>query len=178
MTTLADGQYVVVRGTPSSTGALAASSLSIRDAGSDTEAALRGNVRGYVAATQRFFVRDVGVDASGASLQGCPAVGLTDGQFVVVQGALSSSGVVAQKVQCEAEPADAEVERDGVAGAVDLAAASFTLTTGSGSAVSVTWNTTTYFGGVTPQTLSGKAVQVEGSLVGGRLMAAKIKAGD
>ena len=177
-TTLADGQYVVVRGTPSSTGTLAASSLSIRDAGSDSEAALRGNLRGYVAATGRFFVRDVGVDASGASVQGCPAAGLADGQFVVVQGAVSSAGVVAQKVQCEAEPADAEVERDGLAGAVDIAAAAFTLTTESGSTVSVSWTATTYFGGVTPQTLSGKVVQVEGSLVGGRLVAAKIKVGD
>ncbi len=175
---LANGQYVLARGRVGADGTLAASSLTIRDAGSDTEAELRGNIRNFDAATGRFIVRDVLVDPTGAKLEGCPAAGLADGLFVEVEGALGSTGVAARKIKCEDEPSDASVEREGVASGVDVAAMSFSLAQKKGEAVSVRWTSTTYFGGVTPKSLDGKKVNVEGSLVGGVLVASKIKADD
>ena len=121
----ANGQYVLVRGKAVGAGLLLAASLTVRDAGSDSEAALRGNSRSYDPANVRFFVRDVLVDASGAVTLGCPTAGPTNGQFVAVEGSLNSTGVLARKVRCEDEPPDAQVERDGVAGAVDIAGATF-----------------------------------------------------
>jgi hypothetical protein len=176
--TLANGQYVRVRGRVGADGVLAASSLTIHNAGADDEAELRGNISGYDPATGRFSVRDVMVDASGAIPQGCPATGLANGLYVEVEGSLSSSGVVASKVQCENEPSGASVEREGVAADVDIAGMSFSLVPEKGAAVSVRWTSTTYFGGVKPDTLAGKSVKVEGSLVDGVLIASKIKVGD
>jgi hypothetical protein len=177
-TTLADGHYVLARGRVAADGALRASSLTIRDTAADTEAELRGNIVGYDAATGRFSVRDVNVDASRATPEGCPATGLANGLFVEVEGSLSSTGVVASKIHCEAEPSGAEVEREGVASAVDIAGSSFSIVTEHGTAVSVKWTDTTYFGGVTPQTLSGKQVHAQGVLVGGVLVASKVKLDD
>ena len=177
-TTLANGQYVLVRGRVGADGVLAALSLTIRDAGADDEAELRGNISAYDPATGRFSVRDVMVDASGAIPQGCPPTGLANGLYVEVEGSVSSSGVVASKVQCENEPSGASVEREGVAAAVDIAGMSFSLVPEKGAAVSVRWTSTTYFGGVKPDTLAGKSVKVEGSLVDGVLIASKIKVDD
>jgi hypothetical protein len=118
--------------------------------------------------------RDVSVDASGATLQGCPAAGLANGLFVEVEGSLNGTGVVASKIQCAAEPSGASVEREGVAAAVDVAGTSFSLATEHGT-VGVKWTDTTFFGGIAPQTLSGKPVHVEGVLVGGVLIASKVK---
>lgn len=172
--TLANGQYVQVRGKVGIDGVLVAASVEIRDAASDSAAQLRGNIIGYVRATGTFSVRGVAVDASGASVQGCPATGLAEGLYVEVGGTLSSTGVVASTVHCEDEPSNAQVEREGVASAVDAAAGSFSLALDQGTVVSVKWTSTTYFGDLTPQTLAGTKVKVEGTLVGGVLMASKI----
>ncbi len=176
--TLADGQYVLVRGRVGTDGSLRASSLTIRDTAADTEAELRGNITGYDTVTGRFSVRDVNVDASHATREGCPATGLANGLFVEVEGSLSGTGVVASKLHCEAEPSDAKVEREGVASAVDIAAMSFSIVREHETAVSVRWTSTTYFGSVTPQTLSGKKVHAEGVFVGGVLVASKVKLED
>ncbi len=178
-TPLADGQYVLVRGAVGADGALRASSLTMRDTGSDTESELRGNISGYDGATLRFSVRDVSVDATGAQLEGCPAAGLANGLFVEVEGALSSTGVVARKLHCEDEPAGAAVEREGVAAVVNVAGMSFSLATEHGPVVDVKWTNTTYFGGVTPATLANKPVHVEGVLAGNNvLIASKVKRED
>ena len=171
---LANEQYVQVRGQVGADGTLAAASLTVRDAVSGSQSQLRGNIVGYVGSTRSFSMRGVAVDASGASVQGCPATGLAEGLYAEVDGTLSSTGVVARTVHCEDEPSNATVEREGVAGAVDAAAGSFRLTPEQGPVVSVRWTGTTYFGNLTPQTLAGNKVQVVGTLVGGVLMASKI----
>jgi hypothetical protein len=177
-TPLANGQYVLAHGAIGATGTLVATSLTIRDTGSDTEAELKGNIRGTISAPASFIVRDVTVDARTATLQGCPAGGLVDGLYVQVSGSLGSSGVLARTIQCQGEPSGADIEREGVASAVNAGAMNFTLTPKSQPAVSVTWTSKTYFGNVTPTTLAGQKVNVEGTLSGGVLTAKKIKVED
>ncbi len=177
-TPLANGQYVQVRGMVGSDGTLNAVSISIRDAESDNEAELHGNISAFDAVANRFTVRGVAVDASTASLQGCPATGLADGIYVEVHGSLAPAGVVAQTIQCENEPAGGTVERQGVASGVDLAAMQFTLTTQRGGVQTVAWTATTFFGGGTAQTMAGKSVEVQGSLVAGVLVATQIQIDD
>jgi Domain of unknown function (DUF5666) len=173
-TVLANGQYVQARGVTAADGSLVATALAIRDAGSDTEAELKGNVSRYDAATKRFEVRGVQVDGSSASVQGCPASGLADGVFVEVEGAVGSTGVIASQIHCEAEPGDATLEREGVAGSVDLAAKRFTITR-QGTVTTAAWTDATFFSGGTPQAMSGKEVHALGPLVGGVLTASRIE---
>lgn len=174
---LADGLYVLVRGTKAADGSLTASTVTLRNTGSDDEGELKGNINGYVSATRQFVVRGVAVDASAAAIQGCPATGLADGLFVEVHGALVSTGVRAKTVQCESESSGSTVERTGVASAVDTAARAFVLTRSSGP-ISVVWSDNTFFSGVTPQTLTGKTVQVQGQLSGAVLNASKVELED
>ncbi|HRI17397.1 MAG TPA: DUF5666 domain-containing protein [Burkholderiaceae bacterium] len=176
--TPADGQYVLVSGTVATDGSLRASSVSQRDTGSEDEAELHGNITGYDAATGRFSVRDVLVDASAATLEGCPVSGLVNGLYVEIEGSLGSNGVTARKLKCGDEPVDAAVEREGIAASVDTASRSFALATGPGASVPVRWTEATYFGELTPATLSGQQVKVEGSFVDGVLVARKIKRDD
>ncbi len=173
---LANSQYVRVRGMGDAAGVLVATSVTIRDGSTGSEAELKGNISGYDAVTKRFVVRGVTVDAIGTTrVEACPATGLANGLFVEIHGSLGSNGVVAQTIHCENEPSGSTVEREGNAGAVNISGMGFSLLPENGSALSVTWTATTYFGGVTPQTLSGKKVHVEGSLVGTTLVATKIK---
>jgi Domain of unknown function (DUF5666) len=176
-TAIANGQYVQARGTTAADGSLVATTLEVRDAGSDTEAELKGNVSRYDAATQRFEVRGVPVDGSSASLQGCPATGLADGLFVELEGAVGSSGVIAKEIQCKAEPGDATLEREGVIGNVDLAAKRFTITR-QGVVTAAAWTDATFFTGGTAQTMSGKLAHALGPLVGGVLTASRIEIED
>ena len=176
--TLADGQYARVQGVPTGADALRADTVMLRVGASGDDGELRGNISGYDAATGRFSVRDVAVDASGAMLQGCPAAGLSNGLFVEIHGALTSSGIAAASIECESEPSEATVEREGIATAVDSAASSFTLRTEGGATLVVRWSDSTYFGGVTPQTLTGREVQAEGVLDNGVLIASKISRDD
>lgn len=177
-TALVEGKYVLVSGRVGADGALTATTVTVRNAESDDEGELKGNVSGYVAASRQFSVRDVVVDASVAAISGCPATGLADGLFVEVHGALVSTGVRAKSVQCEAESATATIERKGTVGAVDTAARTFALVTTGGTALSVKWTDTTFFDGGMPATLSGKRVEVQGQLSGTLLTAGKVEIED
>ncbi|MFT3954413.1 MAG: DUF5666 domain-containing protein [Piscinibacter sp.] len=174
-TALADGLYVQVRGTVRADGSVNAVSVRVRDGRSEAEAELKGNVEGLDLATLHFSVRGVAVDASRAEIESCPNGALADGQFVEVEGALGATGVIAKSVHCEDEPDGATVERKGTAGSVDAAASRFTLSTGSGEVLAVRWTELTYFKNVTPATLAGQRVEVEGRLVDGVLVAQKVK---
>ena len=175
---LRNGQYVQVRGSAVSDGALVASGVTVRDGESEVEAELKGNITGYLAATVRFSVRGVAVDASHAALSGCPNAGLADGLFVEIEGSLSAGGVVAAKVHCEGEPVGATIEREGLASAVDVAARRFSLTPENKVPIVVGWTDLTFFGGVVPASLTGRKVHVEGSVVSGVLMATQVKVDD
>lgn len=176
-TPLANGLYVRVEGAPRADGALAAASVTVRDGQSQAEAELKGTVTAFNLATMSFVIRDVVVDAGTAQIEGCPAGGLSDGLFVEVHGSLSSTGVVAEELHCGDEPSDAVIEREGVAGSVDLAAKTFVVTH-DGRTQLVSWNDQTFFRDLTPQTLDGKQVGVEGVMSGSVLNASKIKLGD
>lgn len=175
---LADRQYVRVRGTLRADGALQASAITLRDGSNEPESELKGNILGFDAATQRFQVRGVAVDASRAQLEGCPGGVLAEGLFVEVEGALNATMLVAKKVKCEAEEAGDTVGRKGTVGAVDLPNTRFVLTPSTGTPVTVRWTATTLFSHATPQTLSGRRVEVEGTLDAGELVARKIEAED
>lgn len=177
-TVLADGQYVRVRGSFAEDGTLLATQVRLRDGRDEPESELKGSIIGFDAATNTFQIRDVAVSAAGAKLEGCPASGLRDSLFVELEGTLGPTGVIAKKIACKDEPAGAVIERKGVASAVDPAGSSFTLTPAGKPPLAVTWSALTYFGSVTPQTLSGKTVEVVGTLVNGVLQATKIKVDD
>lgn len=172
---LAEGRYVQVRGTVQTDGSVKAQSVRIRDGLTEAEAELKGNIEGLELATLRFSVRGVAVDASRAEIESCPNGALADGQFVAIEGALGATGVIAKSVHCEDEPSDATVERKGTAGSVDAAASRFTLTTGTGATLAVRWTELTYFKNITPATLAGQRVEVEGRLVDGELVAQKVQ---
>jgi hypothetical protein len=174
---LASGRYVRVFGVVGADGTLAAVTVTVRDGSSESEAELQGTITGFNAATQTFTVRDVAVDASRASLEGCPASGLADGVFAEIHGSLNNTTVIAEQVQCESEPAGGIVEREGTAGSVDPSAMTFVLTDQGKSQV-ISWSAQTFFRNVTPATLSGKKVNVEGVLVNGALNASKVKLDD
>lgn len=176
--TPANEQYVLAQGAIDASGRLIASSVTLRDTGSESEAELHGTITDYDPATLRFAVRGTAVDAAAAALEGCPVDGLANGLYVEVEGAMSNSGVVAKEVHCEDEPDDATIEREGIAGSVDTAARRFELTPEHDAPVPVRWSDATYFGGVTPATLAGRKVQVEGSFVDGVLEARKVKGED
>ena len=86
------------------------------------------------------------------------------------------TGVIAKSVHCEDEPSGATVERKGTAGSVDLAAQRFVLTLSGGATLNVSWSGVTFFEDVTPATLAGQRLEVEGKLVDGVLVAKKIQA--
>lgn len=173
---LADGRYVQVRGTVQSDGSIRAEAVRLRDGTGDAEAELKGTVDAFDAATGRFRVRGVTVDATRATLEGCPGSGLADGLFVSVEGSLDATTVIAKSVHCENEEVDSTVERKGVAESVDTGASLFVLRPTSGAALTVRWTAATYFKNVGVATLAGQRVEVEGRLVDGVLVAQKISA--
>lgn len=175
---LANGQYVQARGMVGADGVLAATLVTVRDGKSQPESELTGTVVGFDGLAGTFSVRDVLVTVGSASLEACPSGGLQDGLFVEVEGAMNTSGVTAKEIHCTSEAADSTVEREGMASAVDISASSFTLLRTGSTSVPVSWTALTYFGNVTPQTLSGVKVEVEGVLSGGVLQASKIKRDD
>ena len=167
------GRYVVVVGHRLIDGSLQAESVTVRDGTREPEAELHGDITAFVSASS-FQVRGVVVDASGAVLESCPASGLANGIYVELQGALTPTGVRASELHCSGEPAGATVERTGVAGSIDTVARTFVLSTSSGS-TPVSWSATTLFEGVSPATLAGRRVQVEGQFSGGVLIARQIE---
>lgn len=177
-TALANGQYVRVNGAVGSDGMLIAAGIAIRDGEAGNESQLRGNINAYDAVAKRLTVRGVSVDFGAASLLGCPSSGLSNGLFVDIDGSLSGNGIVASSIRCEVESPGSTVERDGVASAVDVVMQQFTVRSERGVDTVVQWSSTTFFGGVTPLTLTGKVVEVEGALVSGVLVASKVKVDD
>ena len=98
---VAEGLYARVQGRWSDDGSRFVASRVILRGVDDTPAAeVTGPVAGWDAARQRFTVRDVPVDASAATLSGCPAEGLADGLRVQVRGELGDDGVVAATIRC------------------------------------------------------------------------------
>jgi hypothetical protein len=174
---LANGLYVRVFGVVRADGTLAAATVALRDGRSESEAELQGTITGFNAATQTFMIRDTAVDASRASLENCPAGGLADGVFAEVHGSLNNTTVIAGQVACESEPAGGTVEREGMANSVDPSAMTFVLTD-KGKTQVVSWNAQTFFRNLTPATLNGQKVNVEGVLVNGVLNASKVKLDD
>ena len=177
-TSLENGRYVQVRGSASADGALVASGVMIRGGESAIESELKGNIAGFLPAAVSFSVRGVQVDASHATLVGCPSTGLANDLFVDIQGALSANGVVAGTVHCESETPNATIEREGVASAVDLTNRRFSLTPEKKSPIVIGWTESTFFGRVAPSSLAGKTLHVEGSFVNGILAATQIKLED
>jgi hypothetical protein len=177
--TPANGSYVQVQGLVGSDGTLVASTVNVRDSETEDDSELNGTVVGFDSVAKTFMLRDVLVGAGTASLQNCPTGGLANDLYVEVTGSLASNGVVAATIHCKSEPAGSTIERHGRSSAVDAAAKTFTLTPGQGAPLTVQWVDTTFFGnGLTPATLSGKTVDVQGSFVGAVLVATKIKLDD
>ena len=168
--------YVQVQGKVGSDGTLVATTVNVRDAKTEDDSELSGTVVAFDAVAKHFTLRGVLVEASTAPLQNCPAGGLADGLYVQVAGTLASNGVIATTIRCGSEPAGGTIERQGKSSAVDTVARTFTLTPETGTALTVQWTDTTFFGnGLTPATLSGKTVDVQGSFVGTVLVATKVK---
>ena len=173
---LSEGVYVRVKGSYAADGSLIASTIVIRslERESGREVELHGSILNFKSNAD-FTLRGVAIDASSAKLS-CPGVvALSNGQQVEVEGHLTSAGkLIAAEVKCETPDAQSIVERDGVATAVDTTAK--TLTLGSlPNAVKVTWTATTVFINLDAATLSGKNIEVQGTLSGGILTATKIK---
>lgn len=173
---LSEGVYVRVKGNYSADGTLVASTIVIRslERESGREVELHGSILNFKSNAD-FMLRDVAIDASTAKIS-CPGVvALTNGQQVEVEGHLSATGkLVAVEVKCEIQDDKSIVGRDGVASAVDTNAKTLTLGT-LANAIKVNWTATTLFINVDPATLSGKTVEVEGTLSGAVFTAIKIK---
>ena len=99
-------------------------------------------------------------------------------ESVVGKGIAEKIGLPMGIVSLKIEESGEKVEREGVAGSVDAGARSFTLAQEHGASVPVRWTDATYFGALTPATLPGQPVKVEGSFVDGVLVARKIQRGD
>ena len=168
------GRYVVVVGHRLADGSLQAASVTVRDGTDAPGAELHGNITAFVS-NSSFQVRGVNVDASTAAITGCPASGLADGLYVELEGSLTPTGVRATELHCDGEPAGATVERGGVAGSVDTVAQTFVLSNSTGTPVPVSWTTTTLFQNVSPATLAGKRVEIEGQFNGNVLVARQIE---
>lgn len=172
------GSYVVIKGTYGSDGTLKATTVVIRGIDQDkgNEVELHGTTVDFKA-NDDFRIRGVPVDASHASidLASCLSGKLANNLQVSATGSLTASGkVILTSLKCEkAEDGQTIVEREGVAGKVDTVAKTFTLTTGV-EALAVQWSSATTFVGVDAATLSGKRVEVEGTVSAGVLRAEKI----
>lgn len=172
------GVYVVVKGAYSTNGALKASTIVIRGVDNDrgNEIELHGTVSNFKSVSD-FMVRGVPVNASGAVIDascGASARLFNDLQ-VSVTGSLAASGQVnITSVKCEkAEDGVTTLEREGVAGSVDLPAKKFKLATQADIAI-VQYGSATTFVDVTAETLDGKRIRVEGTLKAGVIQAEKV----
>jgi len=182
---LRTGVYVVVKGTyvSTNTGAvLSASTVVIRgvDQEKENEVEIHGTILNFKSAAD-FTLRGVRINASGARIDdSCgSSVRLADDLQISAKGNLQPSGVVlVKKIECETvQEGQSHVEREGVAGRIDAAASTFSLTTFR-DIVAVRFSAATTFVGVTPTTLDGKRLEVEGTVVAGVLRAEKISLED
>lgn len=173
------GVYVVVKGTYNTSSTLKAATIVIRGVDQDrgNEVELHGTIANFKSAAD-FTVRGVPVNATGAIIDlSCGAnAKLANDLQVSVKGSLSASGqVTITAVKCEKpEEGVTTIEREGVAGTINLAAKQFKLTTTSEIAT-VQYGSATTFVDVTAETLDGKRVRVEGTLKAGILQAEKVK---
>jgi hypothetical protein len=182
--TLADAQYVQVRGDFAADGSLTATQVKVRDGrpGGEPQAELLGTITGYDPATQSFRIRDVAVSAAGLALDASCSTGLANDLFVAVKGTLDPTGVVATEIKCaKVDPPGAIVERRGVASGVDAAGKTFVLTpAGSATAITVRWTALTFIRDLPRDPAawpSGTSVRVEGWFTAGNtvLVATKIR---
>lgn len=169
--------YVVVKGSYGADGTLKAAKIVLRGIDHDktSEAELHGSVANFVSAAN-FTVRGVTVDASAAVLDAsCGTAKLANDLQVEVTGSMTATGQVkATAISCEkADDAHAVLSREGVAGSVDAVAKTFALAT-SKESVTVKWSADTLFRNVDAASLSGKKLEVEGTMSGGVLLAAKV----
>ena len=178
--TLGNGQYARATGTFDSGGTLMATEVKLHDE-SAPQVEIKGSIANFTSLSD-FTVRGVPIDASSATLSGCPSTGLANNQFVLIHATvtLTSPKVVANQIACTPDAAVSPgmiIEREGIASAVDATGKSFTLTLKGGAMVKVIWTDTTFFdGAVTPTTLAGPILEVEGVLAAdGSLSARKIR---
>ena len=175
---LADGRYVIARGSFDAMGVLQAAQVRIRTGNAaDTEIRLDGTITDFVSVSD-FRVRGVAVNASGVNaLAACPAAGLSNGLFVEIGGRIdpAQGRVVAERLRCVASAVGRVVTIEGLAGDVSSAARSFTLAPSGGPVRTVGWTDLTYFDGVTPATLAGRTLSVDGFGDGNSLTAIKIR---
>lgn len=170
--------YVVVKGSYGSDGILKAALIVRRGAEHDkaSEAELHGSIVNFVSAAS-FTVRGVPVDASAIVLDAasCGTAKLANDLQVEVTGTMSATGQVkATAISCDkVDDAHAVLSREGVAGSVDSTAKTFSLLT-SKETLSIKWTPETLFRNVDAASLSGKRLEVEGTVTGGVLLATKI----
>lgn len=177
-TVLREDLYVRVDGVARTDGSIDATTITLRDGSAEPDGEVKGNIDGYVAATQSFQVRGVQIDASHATLEGCPGGKLANGLYVDVEGSLTTDGMAAKKVHCEDEPGDATIERKGRVESVDTGGRTLSLALEKGGSLVVRWTDATYFRDIKPDALPGKRVEVEGVLANGVLTAQKIALDD
>lgn len=172
--------YIVIKGSYGSDGILKAYRIVLRGSEHDKDsgADLHGSIVNFVSAAS-FTVRGVQVDASGVvpDAGSCGTTKLADGLQVEVTGTLSATGQVkATAISCERpDDSHAVLSRQGMAGNVDSGAKTFSLVTPT-QTLSVKWSADTFFRNVDAASLSGKQVEVEGTVANGILLAAKIMA--
>lgn len=173
---LGNGIYVVATGAFLADGTLSASQVQIRKSAlGDIQVQLRGVITDF-AGIDRFTVRGVMVDATAATMNGCVNSPLASGLFVEVGGNIANNIVKAVSITCDASPpVDATLTFKGTAENVNADAHTFTLTIAGAAVRTVNWTDNTLFAGVTPATLGGQSVQVDGFMRQGALVATAVR---
>ena len=169
--------YLVIKGSYGADSILKATQIVLRGGDHDktSEAELHGSIVNFVS-TASFTVRGVQVNASGVVLDAsCGTAKLANDLQVEVTGSINAIGQVkAKAISCEkADDIHAVFSRQGVAGSVNGTAKTFLLVT-SKESLSVKWSTDTLFRNVDSASLSGKKLEVEGTITGGVLLATKV----
>lgn len=177
---LTTGAYVRVKGVFQTDGSVKAKSIALRSVETEKagEVELHGSILGFVSNAD-FSVRGLKMNAANAEID-CPSgTTLRNDLQVKIEGFLAADGsVTVKELKCE-KPEDgaSTIEREGIAGTVNIDAKTFVLT--GGSAIKVEWNDATLFiKSLTPATMGGKKLEVEGVLKAGVLVASKIKLDD
>jgi hypothetical protein len=183
--TPSNGSYILVKGTFNDRGVLVATDIHIRESSTSDDTA-RIKLSGVISSltdSHSFVVRGVPVDASGATLESsCTGVTLAEGMFasVVATAQVGTDVVKATRLACVGAsqmPTLAMRELKGTASSVDATSKTFKLTPSGKTAITVLWNDTTAFTGVSTTTLSNTEVKVEGYLnASGTLVAREIHA--
>ena len=177
---LSTGVYVRVKGVFQADGSVTAKSIALRKVETDKvgEVELHGSILNFVSIAD-FSVRGIKMNAATAEID-CPAgTVLRNDLQVKIEGFLTADGSVKVKeVECEkSNDGTSTVEREGIAGNINIDAKTFVLT--GHAAVNVKWNDATLFvNPLTPATMGSKKLEVEGILTDGVLTASKIKLDD